>query len=59
MNRYATAAIQLRGIHELLTKMLDQMKAAAHKDMNRVAPGIWIHKDYRDLSDCLNNLPIP
>ena len=58
MNKYA-AAIQLRCIHELLTKMLDQMKAAAHKDMKEVAPGIWIHKDYRDLSDCLNDLQLP
>lgn len=51
MNEYQWAAFQLRIIHTGLTRFLERAKAEAHKDMKEVSPGIWIHKDYKDLGE--------
>lgn len=56
MNRYAKAAEQLRIIHRELTAALARCEAHIHRDMKQVAPGIWIHNDYQNLTECIADL---
>jgi hypothetical protein len=56
MNRYANAANELRNIKEELDLFLLRWRAQVYKDMKQVAPGVWIHKDYANLSECLDDL---
>jgi hypothetical protein len=45
------AIAELRSIHATLTEFLRRGREAAHRDMVEVSPGIWIHKDFKDLSE--------
>ena len=59
MNAYAKAAAELREIHAKLAGCLaswHEWYDVTHRDLKLVAPGIWIHKDYQDLSECLHDL---
>lgn len=56
MNKYAQAASKLRAIKEELDLVLARWRELMYRDMEQVAPGIWIHKDYANLSECLTEL---
>ena len=56
MNRYAKAAAELRELHAILAGRLAAWEAAAHRNLKQVAPGVWIHKDYKYLSEALADL---
>lgn len=55
------AIAELRSIHAILTEFLRRGRKAAHRDMVEVCPGIWIHKDFKDLSEAIKwlNAMIP
>lgn len=50
---YKIAAEQLKVLHTQLTQLLRHQKEIAYKDMKKVCPGLWIHNQYNNLSDCL------
>jgi hypothetical protein len=56
LNRYQVAAQELREVKAQIDAFLARGHAAAHRNMKQVAPGLWIHKDYRDLPHCLQEL---
>lgn len=56
MNKYAQAAAKLRTLKEELDSVLARWRELMYRDMKQVAPGIWIHKDFSNLSECLSEL---
>lgn len=53
---YQQAAQELRAVGFQLDAFLARGRAAANHNMKQVAPGTWIHKDYRDVVHCLAEL---
>jgi hypothetical protein len=53
---YKCAIVELKEIHKELTDFLKKGEEAQHRDMKEVSPGIWIHKDYKNLSECIREL---
>lgn len=50
---YKRAAAELRIIHAELTAWLNRAKAHVHRNMREVAPGVWIHNDFKDFGEAL------
>ncbi len=47
------AIAELRAIQAVLGEFLRRGREAMQRDMVEVIPGVWIHKDFKDLSDAM------
>lgn len=56
MNRYQLAAQKLRIVKQSIDDFLAKGRELMYKDMKEVYPGVWIHKDYNNLNECLTEL---
>ena len=50
---YRRIAIELGSVRAILDAWLQRARAAAYKDMKKVSPGVWIHKDFQSLGDAI------
>ena len=50
---YNKAIGQLKEIHEQLSKFLQRANESYYKDMKKVMPGVWIHKDFPNFTAAL------
>jgi hypothetical protein len=50
---YNLAIFQLKAIHEQLSKFLQKANEEHYKNMKKVLPGVWIHKDFHNLTTAL------